>query len=347
MTALGEAITTARRARGLTQEELATAAGVTQAALSRYENSMREPDSDVLARLAAALGVTASFLKAAGAVRGAMAVDAHMRRRATAKATIWRQLEAKLNVYRMHIRHLMEEVSLKANQQVPRFDPLETDPADAARMVRMQWRMPIGPVRSVARWMEAAGCVIVSEDFATSRVDGLSQWVDDYPVVMINLLAPTDRLRLTLGHELGHLCLHAYEVTPDMEDQANRFAAEFLMPEEVIRPQLRNLNLGRLHDLKREWGTSMQALIEHAYRLNTITPSKREYLYKQLSSRGWRTREPVSDELAPETPLLAQSIGDVMMDKGLTPDEIAQMAGFSDAAQNTLFVPKSRHLRAL
>lgn len=347
MTALGEAITTARRAQGLTQEELAAAAGVTQAALSRYENGMREPDEDVLARLAAALGLTPAFLRAAGSVRGAMAVDAHMRRRATAKATTWRQLEAKLNMYRMHVRHLMEEVSLKANQQVPRFDPVEMDPAEAARMVRMQWRMPIGPVRSVARWMEAAGCMILAEDFETSRVDGLSQWVDDYPIVLINLTAPTDRLRLTLGHELGHLCLHAYEVTPDMEDQATRFAAEFLMPEEVIRPQLRNLSLGRLHDLKREWSTSMQALIERAYSLNTITASKREYLYKQLSSKGWRTREPLSDELMPETPVLAQSIGDAMVDKGLTVAEIAHMAGFAEAAQNTIFVPKARRLRAL
>ena len=63
MSSLGEAITTARRALGLTQEELAAASGVTQAALSRYENGMREPDADVLVRLAAALGVTEPFLK--------------------------------------------------------------------------------------------------------------------------------------------------------------------------------------------------------------------------------------------------------------------------------------------
>jgi len=38
-----------------------------------------------------------------------MAVDAHMRCRANAKATVWRQLEAQLNAYRMHARQLLQE----------------------------------------------------------------------------------------------------------------------------------------------------------------------------------------------------------------------------------------------
>ncbi|GAA5048331.1 helix-turn-helix domain-containing protein [Streptomyces similanensis] len=347
MSSLGEAITTARRALGFTQEELAEAAGVTQAALSRYENDLREPEADALTRLAGALGVTVPFLKGASSVRGAMAVDAHMRKRATAKATTWRQLEARLNMYRMHVRHLMEEVSLRAEQRIPTFDPIDTDAADAARMVRMQWRMPIGPVRSLTRWVEAAGCIVLAEDFGTTRVDGLSQWIDDYPVMMINVAAPVDRVRLTMAHELGHLCLHSFEPTLTMEDEATRFAAEFLMPEEVIRPQLRALTLGRLHDLKREWGTSMQAIIERAYDLQVITSAKRTNLYKSLSSRGWRTREPLSDELPPEAPVLAQSISEAMADKGLNREEIAEMAGFSDADRNTLFVASTRRLRAV
>ncbi|MDI3347880.1 XRE family transcriptional regulator [Streptomyces sp. AJ-1] len=347
MSSLGEALTTARRALGFTQEELAEAAGVTQAALSRYENDLREPESEALARLAGALGVTVPFLRGASSVRGAMAVDAHMRKRATAKATTWRQLESQLNMYRMHVRHLMEEVSLRAEQRIPTFDPIDTNAADAARMVRMQWRMPIGPVRSLVRWVEAAGCIVLAEDFGTTRVDGLSQWVDDYPVMMINVAAPIDRVRLTIGHELGHLCLHASEPTLDMEEEATRFAAEFLMPEEVIRPQLRNLTLGRLHDLKREWGTSMQAIIERAYELQVITSAKRSNLYKSLGSRGWRTREPLSDELPPEVPALAQSISEAMVDKGLSREEIAEMAGFSDADRNTLFIAPARRLRAV
>jgi Zn-dependent peptidase ImmA (M78 family)/DNA-binding XRE family transcriptional regulator len=344
---LCDAIQMARRARGLTQPEVAEAAGITQAALSRYENDQRTPEPEVLARLASALEVTPQLLESAGRMRGAMAVDAHMRRRQTAKPTIWRQLEAQLNMYRLHTRQLFEEVGLQAEQTLPRFDPVETPAVDAARLVRMQWRMPVGPVRDLAGWMEAAGCILIEDDFDTARVDGLSQWVDDHPVVMLNRLSPTDRKRLTMGHELGHLCLHSVDVTEDIETQANAFAAEFLMPAETIRPQLRNLTIGKLYDLKREWGVSMQALTERAHNLKVITPAQRASFYKKFSAMGWRTREPVSDELSPETATLPRRIGDALIEKGLTLEEIAHLAGYSGADVAHPFQPTGPRLRTV
>ncbi|ANZ37388.1 XRE family transcriptional regulator [Lentzea guizhouensis] len=341
----GEVLSTARRASGLTQEELAELAEVTQATLSRYENDQRAPDDDVLERLARALGVTADLFRAAGRVHGGLAVDAHMRRRQSAKPTVWRQLEAQLNMYRLHARLVCEEVSIRAEQSIPRLDLFETTPEAAARIVRMQWRMPVGPVRGLVRWMEAAGCIIIEEDFGTARVDGLSQWIDDYPVVMINMRAPTDRKRLTLAHELGHLVLHSEDVSAEIEDEANRFAGEFLMPTEMVRPQMRTLNLGRLHDLKREWGTSMQALIERANHLNLITASQRTNLYKSLSAKGWRTSEPLSDELLPEVPSLTRAIGDAMASKGFSAAEIDRIAGFDPAVTDHPFRPQRTRLQ--
>lgn len=343
----GEAIATARRARGWTQDQLAERAGVLQGPLSRYENDLRQPDEDVLAKLAATLGVTTRFLENASAARGAMAVEVHMRRRKTAKPTVWRELEARLNMYRIHARTISEQVSLRAEYDIPRFDPFEINPADAARLVRTQWRMPVGPVRRLVRWIEAAGCLVVSEDFGTDRVDGMSQWVDDLPVMLINTAAPVDRLRLTIAHELGHLCLHSTEVTNTLEEEANAFAAEFLMPTEAIRPQLRSLRIGQLPDLKREWGVSMAALTERAFSLDLITSTQRTSFYKMLSARGWRVREPFSDELAPERAELTTVIADALIEKGLSEQEVAEMAGFATAADNSLFVPSGPRLRAV
>jgi Zn-dependent peptidase ImmA (M78 family) len=345
MNNLGEVLETARRACGYTQEELAAKAGVTQAALSRYETGRRDPEPEVLARLAQALGVTETFLARAGRIHGGMAVDAHMRRRQTARPTIWRQLEARLNMYRMHASLLFEEVSLRAEQRIPTIDPLEMSPVDAARLVRMQWRMPIGPVRSLSAWLEAAGCLVIEEDFGTTRVDGLSQWIDDHPIMLINSRAPTDRKRLTMAHELGHLCLHSLEVSDDVEGEANEFAAEFLMPMEVIRPQLRNIKLGRLPDLKREWATSMQALVERAYQMGLMTRDARTNMYKAFSAQGWRTTEPLSDELPPERPALAASIGAALSQRGLAAKDVAYLAGFADAEHNQLFPATQPRLR--
>jgi Zn-dependent peptidase ImmA (M78 family)/transcriptional regulator with XRE-family HTH domain len=334
---LGEVLETARRARGLTQAELADMAGITQAALSRYENNLREPDAAALQSVADALGVTVDFLHHAGRARAGMAVDVHMRRRATAPPATWRQLEAKLNVYRWHASHLFEEVSMRAENHVPTFDPIDVTPEAAARMVRAQWRMPAGPVRSLVRWLESAGCLLIAEDFGTSRVDGMSQWFGDHPIVLYNELTPTDRRRLTLAHELGHLVLHSDAIgADDVEREANAFAAEFLMPVDVIRPSLRNLKLGRLHDLKREYGVSMQALIERAHQLGLVTPSQRTSLYKMFSAKGWRIREPGSDDLPPEHPELATEIAKSLSSRGLTDAEVARIAGFASAQTNVV-----------
>lgn len=122
---------------------------MSQPTINRYEHDERQPDDDMLVRIADVLGVTVDFLRHAGMLRGAMAVDAHMRRRASAKATVWRRQEARLNEYRMHVSALFEQVSLHAEQIIPTFDPIDTNPHDAARLARMQWRMPVGPVNNL------------------------------------------------------------------------------------------------------------------------------------------------------------------------------------------------------
>ena len=348
MSSVGGVLLTARLAHGLTQEELASAVGITQAALSRYENAMREPEPDVLARLAAALGVTVPFLLSSGKLHGALGVEAHMRRAKTARPADWRRLEARLNMYRMHTRYIYEQVLLRSEQLVPTFDSLDVTPQEAARLVRMQWRMPVGPVQTLTQWVEAAGCLVIEEDFGgATRVDGLSQWIGACPVILLSASAPTDRKRLTLAHELGHLCLHSENVTEDMESQANAFAAEFLMPAVTIRPQLRNLSIGRLLDLKRDWGVSMQALIERAREMKTITDAESRSLYKSLSYRGWRTAEPVSDELLPEGARLPEEIGNTLASQGLSAVEIANLVGVADPEAPHPFRPKGPRLRAV
>ena len=346
MSNIGVVIETARRAMGMTQDQLAKEIGITQAALCRYERDMREPDGDILARLAAALNVTPSFFDRSGRVRGAVALEAHMRRRMTAKPGDWKRAEARLNIHRLHARLLYDEIAVRAEQRVPSFDPFNDDTASAALYLRMQWRMPAGPVRALTQWAEAAGCIVIHEDLGARSIDGLSQWIDEIPIILINLAAPTDKMRFTLAHEIAHLCLHSQDITEDIEAQANAFAAEFLMPAESIRPELRNLTFGKLLDLKLEWQVSIQAIIERALKLDCISAAQRTRFYKNLSSRGWRTREPLSDDLAPERPALPQKIGEALISSGMTNAEISELTGFSESDPTNPYLPQPR-LRAL
>lgn len=333
---VGDAILVLRRAADLTQEDLASRVGITQAALSRYENDLREPDEATLDLIAAALGVTADFMTHQFHLRGAIAADAHIRRQKTTRPSDWKRVEARLNMLRMHSSYLLERVPLQPQNHVVQVDPDEHAPPDAASMLRAAWRMPIGPVRNLVRWVESAGVIVVEEDFGTRRIDGMSQWAGDHAVIILNAALPTDRARLTIAHELGHLVLHNQYFDLDVEDQANQFAAELLMPAHVIGPELRNLTLGKLRDLKAEWGVSMQAIFERAYRMGRVTPEDRQRFYRQMNSRGWKTREPGSDLLPKESPELAVSIGRRLIKTGLTQAETQQLVGARPGHQ-TLF----------
>ena len=236
---LGEALYTARIAAGLTQEQLSHRTGITQAALSRYENDLRFPDNDTLEQLASAVGVTPRLLAELSLV-GTIGTDAHMRRRATAPARIWRRLEAQINLLREHLHLLLLPFDFQPPNSLSRLDTIDFSPTAIARLIRAQWRVPQGPIRNLTRWVESSGCLVVEWDFGTYGVDGLSQWVDDYPTILLNSRMPTDRKRMTLAHELGHVVMHAdpahIHILDDFEQEATAFAAEFLMPAHVIRP---------------------------------------------------------------------------------------------------------------
>ncbi|MGD8202443.1 ImmA/IrrE family metallo-endopeptidase [Ornithinimicrobium sp. W1679] len=148
-----------------------------------------------------------------------------------------------------------------------------------------------------------------------------------------------------MAHELGHLALHAIDVPPEVEEQAYAFAAEFLMPEALIKSELRNLTLGKALTLKAEWGVSMQALIERAHGLGVLPAAKRTSLYKQLSARQWRTREPGSEDLPMEEPALMAHVAKRLSAQGLSADEVAQISGYADAGRNWLM--PTRRLRAV
>ena len=63
---IGRKIDEALKEKNMTQKELAEKAGVTEAAVSHYVKGDREPRSNTLGVIAAALGVTAGFLLGMG-----------------------------------------------------------------------------------------------------------------------------------------------------------------------------------------------------------------------------------------------------------------------------------------
>jgi Zn-dependent peptidase ImmA (M78 family)/transcriptional regulator with XRE-family HTH domain len=334
-----EMLTLGRECRGLSQERLAELAGVSQGYLSKGENGFIEVTGDRLDAIGRALDYPTEFF----------ALDEHKagiealfhRRLRTVKVAELKQIQAQINVTRVQVKKLLSGITIDTPYSFPRLDVDEIGgPEQAAQLVRRAWRIPLGPVPNVVGAIEAAGGVVMPITISTERVSAAAQWPvgEHRPYFFVNAAHSGDRQRFSLAHEVGHMVLHAYP-EQEQEDQADRFASEFLMPAAEIRPQLRGrLTPARLADLKRYWKVSMAALIRRANQLEIIDKTKMTSLYKMLSARGWRKNEPAPIE--PELP-------------GVVPDVLAihrNTHHYSDedlARLTRLRVPEFRRLFAV
>ena len=349
MTWNGAALEFARRDAGLTHTELIEAIGwtVQVATISRYENEARTPSPEQVSEFASFFGVTTEYFEYPEAPHGALATEAHMRRQATERPVIWGRVEARLVTFRRHLAMLMRHTNFRPTYFVPRYDPIDVEPEEAARRVRAQWRVPIGPIESMIRTLEAAGCLVIEEDFGTRRIDGMSIWGASWPVIYLNSAMPADRKRLTLAHELAHLVLHDNFPVEDPERDANRFAAEFLMPESTIKPLLKQtpLTLANLASLKTEWKVSMQAIFERAFALSLVTTDERRKFYIAMNRKGWKVKEPNEAYVVEPEPRLIKAVIDSMQSAGYSEKEVKELAGYDELPE--AFGVNSRRLRAL
>lgn len=62
MVTIGERILNLRKKSNLSQKQLAEKADITEASLSRYENNLREPKAEIIARIAEALECSTDYL---------------------------------------------------------------------------------------------------------------------------------------------------------------------------------------------------------------------------------------------------------------------------------------------
>lgn len=130
-----------------------------------------------------------------------------------------------------------------------------------------------------------------------SNCDGVSSPDDKgVRVIALNRNRSGDRYRFSLAHELAHLVLHTSTPRTDraaLEEEANKFAAAFLMPRELLVGKIdETMTLLDYLELKQQWGYSLQAIIRRAHELKLLSYDRYRSLRMQISGRGWRITEP-------------------------------------------------------
>ncbi|UCE61669.1 MAG: ImmA/IrrE family metallo-endopeptidase [Phycisphaerales bacterium] len=302
-----EMLILARESRGYTQTDLARATGYAQSHVSRYENGTLPLTEENVAKMASALNYPVAFFGQGDTVYGLGSSFLLHRKRQSVPATRLRRLQAEINVARIRIERLLRGLQYQHDYEFVTYEVDEHGtPEEIAQMVRFAWQMPDGPIRNLTRTVESTGAIVLLYPFGNKKIDGLNLWVTPTPpLFFLNDRAPGDRSRWTLAHEIGHAVMHRH-ARPEIEDEADRFASEFLMPEADVRSSLVNLTIAKAASLKLTWRVSMQALVRRAKDLDVISHGRYKSLCVQIGASGMRTNEP--NEIEPERPANFEAI---------------------------------------
>ncbi len=335
-----EMLALARKARGLTQPQLANRLKVTQGHVSKWERGQMEIPEDRLPDIAKELDFPVEFFERPERVHDYGPPCLYHRKRQTMPAILLHQIEAQVNIARLAVEELLADIEVETEQGFPRFDIDEYDsPEQIAQELRHHWRLPHGPITNLVRTIESAGGVVIRRFFGTRKIDAISQWPPDgHPIFVVNADIPTDRVRFTLAHEIGHLVMHTIP-SDDPEREADRFASEFLMPAIDILPDLEDLTLQRAASLKLYWRVSMAALVRRAHDLGQITQRQYQRFVIRLRDQ-YKYVEP--NPLTPEEPTVISDAINVHRNvHGYSLSEVWRLAKLHERDFRESFMPKT------
>lgn len=261
--------------------------------MSRIENGLIEASDDLTGKIGSSLDLPVEFFQQTESIYGwPISVHPMWRKKSAVPQKDMDKAIAEFNIRLLHLRRLLRSIEYKSVLPLPEYDveSYEGDVEKIAAMVRQTWHMLSGPVRDLTAWVERAGCFVIHVSLPDAAMAGVTMRIPDLPpCIFLNEAMPADRMRFTLAHELGHLVMHKYP-TKEMEDEANTFAAAFLMPKNDVRKAFigKRVDLRTLAGLKPEWRVAMQSLLYRAHQLGYVSDNQAKYLWMQFNTHKIR-----------------------------------------------------------
>ena len=291
----GARVKLARKKANMSMKELANLVGVSTTSISKMERNIINPRQSTLLRLAKALSVGIEYFFREIKVD---TLSPTYRKHSKLGKKKQEALEAAIieNVERYLAALEIFKDDLSVASELPKI-PIDTveEAEQAANQLRQLWKLGLDSIEDLTGRLENNNIIVVSID-GPSGFDGFSCWANgNVPVIAFNSNVTGDRQRFNIAHELGHLVLNLQDCT-EIEKAAHRFAAAFLVPSEAALNALgekrNNLSFQELLILKHRYGLSIQAWMRRACDLGIINKKTYTNLFRQLSVKGWRTREP-------------------------------------------------------
>ncbi|MBX8496004.1 XRE family transcriptional regulator [Pseudomonas cichorii] len=331
-------ITFARVRRRFTKARLAKELGITSRSLQNYETGASYPELAVLEKIAKLLNFPQQFFFLDEDMPELREHSVSFRKLSKMTDAL-KSCTFAVGVIAFRVNHWIEERFNLPSAVLPDLSDLA--PEEAAATLRRVWGLGNAPISNMIHLLESKGIRVFSLAEETREVDAFCTWYEGKPFVFLNTIKSAERSRFDAAHELGHLVRDVYTMQhgkahgPEMERQADAFAAAFLMPREsVAANQPPAYSIRYLMKLKHYWGVSLAAM---AYRFNSLGLVS-EWNYRSLcidiAKSGYRTNEP--EPMAREISQLLTKVLDVLYSQKQGRREIAESLSVSIDEINAL-----------
>jgi Zn-dependent peptidase ImmA (M78 family)/transcriptional regulator with XRE-family HTH domain len=314
--AIGRNLKTAREAAGKSQEEFAGELGISRATLSGFENGHVAIDSAKLLRASKILGlpVTDFFTDR----EEEMALLFRAAEEVVPKADVRSRLRRFCEAYRE-----LEEIAGVADAvllppEYTYFPHLHSKYVTFATQVALSERERLGvglydPIENIFKLLDENGVRLLDLTIDQDELFGLSGFSKRYGLcILVNTRNTLERNIFTAAHEYGHLLMHrpfyrnvdlqeAAERDPELEEMADVFAANFLVPEFGLRDVWAK-NAGRkevkLEDLvflKHHFRVSTKVIVRRLKDIGLISEKESD----ELMVRAYKAQPDEKVEYAP------------------------------------------------
>jgi Zn-dependent peptidase ImmA (M78 family)/transcriptional regulator with XRE-family HTH domain len=329
----GARLTEARQAFGLTKVALSEMLNVTPAAISQYENGPQSPRPDVMDRISEKLGFPKSFF-----LRPPIKDDSDpvfWRSNASATLTARERSSPRLRwlkeIKAYHDNYLdFPKLALPSFKLPDDFRDITNHQIERlSQECRDWWGFDMGPIPDLVLELENSGVITARINVAADTLDAFSQWASSSrtPYVVLGRdKASAVRSRFDAAHELFHLLAHRgvdrrringkvdWKI---LEQQANRFAGAFLLPEKSFVDELWAPTLDAMRSRKERWKVSIAVMIRRCEQIGLVDQDQVRRLWINYNRRGWREEEPLDISIKPELPRLLRRSFEALVNEGL------------------------------
>lgn len=323
-------IRVARESRKYSQADLATLVDMSKQVINQYEMGKVKPSDSALLKLSQQLNYPITFFEKRHGVDDNSGSPVFFRSRKTAKLMEKKAACAKIKIFKeiadyfeeyleFPVLNLPEVKYHNINEELTRED-IEKYAMD----LRKYWELGDEPIPNLMHVIQKNGIMVSEMKIGYSKIDAFSVFKDGRPYIFLGGDKEANtKIRFSIAHELGHMIMHSDLVTDEdleikiidekLEEEANIFAAAFLLPRESFARDITSSSIDYFIRLKGKWLSSISSMIYRCDDLGLLSENQIRYLKSQMTKKRYWRKEPLDDVIQIEKPFLFKQAVDLLL----------------------------------